>query len=220
MIPPGHLRLYMREPHTLALGPHPRYALWVQGCPLRCPGCLAQSSLSDEGGELTSIEELADEICQTPNIEGLTLSGGEPFAQAAALGELITRVRARRDLGVIVYTGLTHEQLLTSLERGDPSGWRALYSQTDLLIDGPYIDALNDGGALRGSSNQRALALTPRYRAHLHEYGAPGRRAEVTLSGRELRVIGVPPRDLLHALHALHALPSPSHPQQKHEPKK
>ncbi|NCA71503.1 MAG: 4Fe-4S cluster-binding domain-containing protein, partial [Sphingobacteriia bacterium] len=48
--PPAVLRLYSRIPRTRSLGPGLRFALWVQGCPLRCPGCMTPDALPFDGG--------------------------------------------------------------------------------------------------------------------------------------------------------------------------
>ena len=130
-------------------------------------------------------------LLRFPEQEGLTVSGGEPFLQAEALARLIDRLRKRKEIGVILYTGYTLEEL-----RGQqaPEGSGALLERIDLLIDGPYIANLNDGGALRGSSNQRVIPLTERYRDRLWMYGA-GRERQVELRYTEegFGIVGVPP---------------------------
>ena len=120
--------------------------------------------------------------------EGITISGGEPFLQAAGLSELIGLLRAQRDIGIIVYTGFTIEEIR---EKNDPDMNRFL-DQIDLLIDGPYIEEKNDGRNLRGSSNQRAIALTERYEKNVPDYGS--RKAEIELFVKEDKVVlvGVP----------------------------
>lgn len=60
------------------------------------------------------------------------------------------------------------------------------------LIDGPYVEALDDGGALRGSSNQRVIPLRETYRAHLDGYGAQGRVQERFYHGIQVHEIGIP----------------------------
>ncbi|HTO01337.1 MAG TPA: 4Fe-4S single cluster domain-containing protein, partial [Microthrixaceae bacterium] len=93
------------------------------------------------------------------DVEGLTLLGGEPFDQAAACAELARGVRAA-GLGVIVFTGYEHEYL----QKGERS-WRDLLAEVDLLVDGPYRhDAPEADRSLVGSTNQRFIHLTDRYR--------------------------------------------------------
>lgn len=178
------LSVHMREPAVHTLGPGVRYALWVQGCPRRCPGCVAPEAQALDGGTELETGALAWEILLS-GAEGLTISGGEPFLQAEALAELIRTVRRKRDLGVIVYTGYVYEELLA-----DPAA-RALLEETDLLIDGPYVKELDDGKSLRGSSNQRVIPLTERYRGELSLYGRPERPTEAFVHGAEVHYVGV-----------------------------
>ena len=202
MTDPYMLKIYMKRSQTRALGPGLRYALWVQGCPLNCSGCLVPDSHSEEGGELISVHQLALEIIAEQEIEGITLSGGEPFGQALALSQLISLVKAQRDIGVITYTGYTQEQLLHNIQKAPDGAWARLYQQIDLLIDGRFVEPLNDNGALKGSSNQRAIALTPRYLDALEAYGSisEGRRVEINWRHDELTLVGVPSKQLLHTL--------------------
>lgn len=178
------LSVHMREPAVHTLGPGVRYALWVQGCPRRCPGCVAPEAQALDGGTELETGALAWEILLS-GAEGLTISGGEPFLQAEALAKLIRTVRRKRDLGVIVYTGYRYEELLA-----DPAA-RALLEETDLLIDGPYVKELDDGKSLRGSSNQRVIPLTERYRGELSLYGRPERPTEAFVHGAEVHYVGV-----------------------------
>jgi anaerobic ribonucleoside-triphosphate reductase activating protein len=133
---------------------------------------------------LISADSMADAILSAPDIEGVTVSGGEPFLQAEALGAMLHRVRAERPaLGVIVYTGYRYEELLA-----EPAAM-PLLRETDLLIDGAYVRELDDGRGMRGSSNQRLLHLTDRYRdTPLPE----SRKTELRLEGGTMRMIGIP----------------------------
>ncbi|MCT2591580.1 radical SAM protein [Streptomyces sp. N2-109] len=148
------------------LGPGTRAVIWVQGCPLRCRGCVAAETLPFEGGTPRPVAELTEWLVGLSQVaggvEGVTLSGGEPFSQAAALVELIDTVRARRpDFSVMAYSGFRYEALC----RGD-AGRRALLDRLDLLIDGPYVASKHGSLRWRGSANQRVLALSDRY-AHV-----------------------------------------------------
>lgn len=187
----GQLQLYARVPRTMALGPGLRYGLWVQGCPFRCPGCMTPGALDVTGGEAVPISSLAEEILALDDLEGLSLSGGEPFTQAAGLAILMQQLREQRDLGLIVYTGY-RLPALQALANRDP-GVAALLGATDLLIDGPYLAEHNDDTPLRGSSNQGLHLLTDRYRAHLGAYDSnQTRQIELHVGIREHLLVGIP----------------------------
>src|SRR3984893_9894288 len=83
-------------PCTEAEGPGRRFALWFQGCPLRCPGCCNPEMLPFEGGErvaLWTVVELVAEEARRHGVEGITLLGGEPLAHAAGAAGLARAVR-------------------------------------------------------------------------------------------------------------------------------
>ena len=192
------LRVHFCAANVRVLGPGVRYVVWTQGCPRRCPGCVAPEAQPLDGGQLIPVETLARRVLRHPDIEGLTLSGGEPFLQCEALCALVDAVREKLDAGVIVYTGYTLEEL-QAMDRPEV---RAFLSRIDLLIDGPYIEELNDGLSLRGSSNQRVLCLTERYRDALGEYGREGGRPlECRVGENGFFVVGIPDRDALDMLH-------------------
>jgi len=141
---------------SAANGPGERFVVWVQGCPLACPGCWNPDTWSFEHRVLRDVDELAAEILSVDGIEGVTFTGGEPFAQARALARLGRTVR-NSGLSVFVFTGYDLEALSS-----EPA--RELRAVADVLVAGRYIMAER---ALdipwRGSSNQQVHFLTDRY---------------------------------------------------------
>ena len=182
------LRIYQREQDILSLGPGKRYCLWVQGCNRHCHGCISPLSQDLNGGYLMSPRAVAMEIALSA-AEGVTISGGEPFLQSTELAEMLTdlKIMTGRETGVIIYTGYLLEEL-QKMEEAQP-----LLAMTDLLIDGPYIQELDDGKALRGSSNQGIHYLTPRYdRPEIRDmYGADRRVVQTIRHGFGITRVGV-----------------------------
>ena len=177
------IQIYMRHHKTGALGPAQRYALWVQGCNKRCPGCISPDAQPLDGGYAVEVERLVHEILSQSDIEGITISGGEPYLQQNTLCELIDAVRSQRDFGVIVYTGMNYKEVAEL----------PLTSRCDLLIDGEYIDALNDDLSLRGSSNQCIICISDRYTDIVDNYyGQPGRKMEFFLCDGKMSMVGIP----------------------------
>ena len=186
------VRLHNIAYRTKVLGPGERFAIWFQGCKRRCKGCMSESSRPLNGGKLASISKLCDVIFSQTGIEGVTISGGEPFLQPEALCSILERIRNYSSLGVIVYTGFTLDQLK---ELGNPWINKILSGYVDLLIDGEYVDELNDGKSLKGSSNQRVLFLTDRYLPYREIYEGTIRNAEVRLSGNDVFFVGIPSKE-------------------------
>jgi len=147
------LRIAGRLRESIVDGPGIRYVVFTQGCPHRCPGCHNPHTWPMEGGEETTVSSLLAEIRLDPLLQGVTLSGGEPFLQAGALAELAEAVRFE-GLDVWTYTGYTWEELM---ENENPA-WKLLLEQSDVLVDGRYEQLLRSYGArFRGSSNQRLI---------------------------------------------------------------
>jgi len=134
--------------------------IWVQGCPFACRNCIVPESWDAEGGEQVSVAELVRWVLEQPDIKGLTLSGGEPMAQAAALTRLIREATAHRDLGVVCYTGYTYEHLCGH----GTAEQKEFLQHIDLLIDGVYLEQRHADLLWRGSANQRLICLSERYR--------------------------------------------------------
>ncbi|MFO0550765.1 MAG: 4Fe-4S single cluster domain-containing protein [Polyangiaceae bacterium] len=153
------LRLAKRIRSTTSEGPGARYAVWVQGCAIRCAGCCNPEMFAPTGGELVSCLDLVADITSSPAIEGVSFLGGEPFEQAAALANVARSVRAA-GLSVMTYTGRVYEELVANENPAELD----LLANTDLLADGPF-DRAQPGSRYRwlGSQNQRLFALSARY---------------------------------------------------------
>ena len=177
---------------TNALGPGNRAVIWVQGCPFRCKGCIAPEWIPLRAAWKIQPALLAEELLREPELDGLTISGGEPVLQASALAELVTQVKAWRDVDVILFTGYYYENLLAFPEH---SPVRRLLKLVDVLIDGPYDEKKNDNRGMRGSSNQRILHLTERLKAY--DFQNQPRQTEIHLSDGEMLFVGVPPKGVI-----------------------
>jgi len=138
-------------------GPGIRAVVWVQGCPHRCNGCFNPQFQSFSPAQQITVDHLAHVILSDPDIDGITFSGGEPFAQAVLLAELGTRVR-EAGLTIVTYSGYTYNHLAAGTE----PGWQDLLAVTDLLVSGPYIQSLRCTGSLKGSANQEIIPLSGR----------------------------------------------------------
>jgi anaerobic ribonucleoside-triphosphate reductase activating protein len=141
-------------PRSEVNGPSIRAVVWVQGCPFRCRGCFNERFQSFSPAMVIPVDRLAGTILALPGIDGVTFSGGEPFAQAGPLAALGEQLR-RAGLTIVTYTGYSDEQLA----EGDDPAWPALLAITDLLITGPYVAELAAADPLTGSSNQQVIPL-------------------------------------------------------------
>ncbi|MFO0937025.1 MAG: 4Fe-4S single cluster domain-containing protein [Gemmataceae bacterium] len=174
-------------PDTEAEGPGRRFAIWFQGCPLRCPGCCNPEFLPFHGGESLPVQEIVERIRTTHGIEGISLLGGEPFAHALAAAEIATAARSL-GLSVMVYTGY---ELAELRQRTDAESMQLL-SQTDVLVDGPYRREQPDSQRRWiGSTNQKIHFFTNRYSPTDPCWTKPN-TLELRIRGNEISVNGFP----------------------------
>ena len=184
------LKVSHYEENTTLLGPYNRFVIWVHGCCFNCEGCLAVNSKNGVCKEI-DINELANKIVES-GCEGITISGGEPFLQVYELIKLIRLVKEKRDVGIIIYSGFTIEEI-----RRDENK-EVLLSLIDILIDGRYIKELDDGKAYIGSSNQSLIYLSQRYKTIGEKYySETNRKAEIKFYQNQVVLIGVPSNNVL-----------------------
>lgn len=171
---------------TRAEGPGDRFAVWVQGCPLRCPGCCNPELLAQVPREALRPEDLLPRV-MSAGVEGVSLLGGEPMAQAEALAPFAEGLRAL-GMSLMVYTGWTLAELRA---RREPAVDRIL-AVTDLLLDGRYDARLPETERRwAGSSNQALHFLTDRYDPSDPQFRARN-TVEVRITGDAVSVNGYP----------------------------
>jgi anaerobic ribonucleoside-triphosphate reductase activating protein len=136
-------------------GPGIRYVVFAQGCRHNCEGCQNPETHSFDGGTFKDIDDILQDMKKNPLLDGITLSGGEPFEQAAVLAILAEEVR-KLGLDVITFTGYTFEYIRDNLNEHD--GWDRLLKSTDILVDGKFeMEKKSLLLKFRGSSNQRMV---------------------------------------------------------------
>ncbi|MBE2248857.1 MAG: radical SAM protein [Myxococcus sp.] len=190
------LRIAQKIPDTEAEGPGVRFAVWVQGCTLRCPGCCnPEMFVHGKGAFEVEPAALAAEVLATPAVEGLSILGGEPFEQAAEVAALARLVKAGGKT-VMVYSGYTLEELQQRAQQ-EP-GVQALLEAADLLLDGRY-DETKPETARRwvGSTNQTLHFFTDAYQPNDQRFWTAN-TVELRLENGQLTINGWPaPADVL-----------------------
>ncbi len=179
------------------LGPGRRVGIWLQGCSIRCAGCISADTWV-AGPGMTTVDEVVLAIGPWLELaDGITISGGEPFDQPAALLTLLRALRERTAGDILVYSGHSPEFLRASLS--------AAAGLIDALISDPYDMAVPQTLALRGSDNQRLHCLTPKGIRLFAQYErcveAGDRRFDVMFDDDgEVWLAGIPARDDIRRL--------------------
>ena len=129
-------------------GPGLRFVLWTQGCSKGCSECFNPETWSTNVYKELSPLQLF-EIVKNFEVDGVTISGGDPLEQEDELLELLmllSTMRLRK--GVILFSGFTRAEISSNQIR------EACLKYIDVLIDGRYEKNLKVDFSLRGSSNQ------------------------------------------------------------------
>ncbi|HMX17539.1 MAG TPA: 4Fe-4S cluster-binding domain-containing protein, partial [Rhodocyclaceae bacterium] len=186
------------------LGPGRRIGLWLQGCSIRCKGCVSRDTWEPDPAKAMTVASLLAWCRRTTGgvLDGVTISGGEPFDQPAALAALLDGLqRWRRELArpfdLLCYSG----HPLKTLRRDHAD----ILARLDALIPEPYSDGRPLGGLWRGSDNQPLVPLSPlgeaRYREAIDAPAASqDKRMQVAVEAGRLWFIGIPHRGDMAAL--------------------
>ena len=188
------------------LGPGRRIGLWVQGCSIHCPGCVSQDTWPKDAARRIAIADLLAWCRKVSGgaPDGVTISGGEPFDQPAALQALLTglvawRREKRLDFDILCYSGYP----LRKLEKAHAR----VLALLDAIVPEPYVDTLPLGNLWRGSANQPLVPLSARgrarYAAHVHAPASTDRRMQASVEGGRVWMIGIPGRGDMAAVEAL-----------------
>ncbi len=188
------------------LGPGRRVGIWLQGCSIGCKGCVSQDTWSVDPGRDMGVAQLLSWCRQTTGckLDGITITGGEPFDQPPALAALLTalvqwRSHDKLDFDILCYSGYA----LANLQRKH-SG---LLQQIDALIPEPFVQARPLTHVWRGSSNQPLVLLSERgrqrYANHVDALAqASDKRMQTMVDGNRVWYVGVPARGDMAALQA------------------
>jgi len=198
------MRLHLSRIHfpVTTLGFGRRVGIWLQGCSIRCPGCISPDTWNPAPGRTTVGDTIAAITPWLSSADGITISGGEPFEQPDALQALLAALRPSINGDVLVFTGYEFAAVSSSLDR---------FADTiDTLITGPFDARSGQTMMLRGSDNQEIHPLTPlgraRYAGLAHQPCAEGERTlDLHLSPiGELWLAGIPkPGDIERLRRAL-----------------
>lgn len=149
------------------LGPGKRIGIWMCGCHRACKGC-SNPELWEKKPELeVSVDDimlLINRVAEAHQVDGFTITGGEPMNQPRELSELIKRIK-RISSDILVYSGYKLEEL-----KDRDADTQEILDNIAVLIDGEYIEEKNDGARLRGSSNQTVNFLDESSRQKYEDY--------------------------------------------------
>lgn len=196
------MKLRLNKAHfpVKVLGPGRRIGIWVQGCSIGCPGCISQDTWNADPSKEIDIEVLlawCRTVCETgSNVDGVTISGGEPFEQPEALAALLDGLHVWRSeldkpFDILCYSGKSYKALQKHCA--------GLLAKLDALIPEPFIERQPRGKLWRGSTNQPLILLSPlgheRYEPFVQQAYEGKGDFQVTVDGKRIWYIGIPERE-------------------------
>jgi len=150
------IRICGFEPESIVDGEGIRFVVFVQGCPHHCEGCHNPQSHDFKAGTEYDTSDIISMIKQNPLIQGVTLSGGEPFCQSEACLEIAKAVH-QMGKNVWCYTGYELFDVLSN----------PLIKEIDVLVDGKFIlEEKRYDLKFRGSCNQRVIDVKESFKQH------------------------------------------------------
>lgn len=169
------------------LGYGRRFGIWTIGCPRHCKNCSNPELQTPNPAKAIDVKSILRIVSQyADSIDGITITGGDPLMQPDALRELLIGFEAMGIRDVLVYTGYTMAEINLSSKLSD------LLPHIGVLIDGPYIDDLNDNKSIRGSSNQKIWLLRDELSDRYLNVEQWERKTQVINSNNSLYAIGIP----------------------------
>ena len=140
------MRIAGTLPVSFCNGEGARYVVFLQGCNHRCKGCQNPDTWDFLGGKEVDVADIAADFLARKHLDGITLSGGDPFYQQAACVDLL---RLLPGVNVWIYTGFLYEEIAET----------ELAKRANVIVDGPFIESLRCEGKHFGSSNQRIIRV-------------------------------------------------------------
>ena len=194
-VSPSQDVIYFNRLHfpVTTLGYGRRLGLWVQGCSIHCPGCIAPDTWHRKAEHALPIKLLLRAVERwLTDTDGVTISGGEPFDQPQALSRLLSELRQRCAGDLLVYSGYSFAHLRQN--------FAPILDQLDLVVSGPYVERLTDQRAYVGSSNQEIHLLTKLAQERYQEIPTGRIGFGVSLQDNTLYLAGVPGRGTIPAV--------------------
>lgn len=181
------------------LGPGKRIVLWVEGCSLKCKGCMAVFMQEKRESSKKTVSEIFSVIKEaSQGLDGITISGGEPFEQAESLYKLVQLIRRETHLDIMIYSGYTIEELRKHTETTNK-----LLGMIDILVDGRFEEANTNKKLWRGSDNQRFHILSEKakkYGQYVEAEYNEERELHFEIQDNSFKIIGIPERGFFEEL--------------------
>lgn len=188
------------------LGPGRRIGIWMQGCTIRCFGCISRDTWKADPQFGVEVGEVLDWVASLPRgaVDGVTISGGEPFDQPDALTRLLDGLHLWRDareqeVDILAYSGRSYADLESRFSRA--------LGLLDALVPEPFVQGAPTALPLRGSANQEVVTLTELGRQRysdeaLAQLVTQRQKIQVEVDDEAIWMIGIPQQGAMRRIQA------------------
>lgn len=167
------------------LGPGNRIVIWTVGCPHKCYKCSNPELWDLDEDKEIAVSDLVLNISKYRyEADGITITGGDPFFQGDELYKLLKELRRFEFKDILVYTGYSYESLIEKNKKA--------LSLIDVLIDGRYIDDLNNDIGILGSSNQNIIILNSNLKEKYEGFSTIERKRQNFIYKDKIISVGIP----------------------------
>lgn len=180
------LKVHAIDPRNRANGPGMRYTIWLQGCSIGCDSCFNSLTHDPDLGYWLSIDELLADITKNKQqIEGISISGGEPLDQADSLLAFLKLYEPSAIGSVLLFSGYPYREIISNPHHS------AVLPYLDVLISGPFRRQMLVPGRIPASTNQEIILLSDVYNKEEIQM-VPTSQINITAEG-EIHISGIDP---------------------------
>lgn len=170
------------------LGPGNRLGIWTIGCPHSCPHCSNPELWANDDAKDIPLSQLEVFLKEKVGlVDGVTITGGEPFYQSNELYSLVCMLKKHNYTDILVYSGYKYEELANKFPH--------ILQYVDVLVDGKYLDVLNNNIGHKGSSNQRCIVLNEKLQIKYSDFNEKVRERQNFISNGKIISVGIPLND-------------------------
>ncbi len=169
------------------LGYGNRIGIWTVGCNHYCRNCSNPELWSLDEGKSISVNQIIECVKKVEGADGITITGGDPFLQDDELYQLVVQLLEIGYEDILVYTGYTIEELQYKSIFS-----RSILEKIGILVDGPYVDELNDNKSIRGSINQKIYILNPSLKKRYINVENWERKNQIVMNDNNVMCVGLP----------------------------
>ena len=169
------------------LGYGKRMGIWTIGCKRKCRNCSNPELWEENPDKDIPIETITDIIEKYKDkTDGVTITGGEPFLQPEELLSLVRKIREIGITDILIYTGFSFEELCKNPLT------KKIVDLCGAVVDGEYIDELNENRGIKGSENQRLFVINKSLSERYEGFETAKRQSEIINNGGKIWSIGIP----------------------------